>query len=312
MPIAKTKPKKELWEQTIEFSGPPKIGKTELASQFPNPLFILTEAGQGGRELNHWVHKDHKGSEPYIVNYHTDFDWVYRELSKDTQGFQTLVLDTVDIAEKIIIDGIVKENDAMTLHKGKLSFGVGKELFERRMREIINNFARLPMGKLYVSHLKESSITRDGGEPITTWKDTLNDSAKNIVHSAVDMILMLRKEGKQRWIYSEGDLVLEAGSRVQLPSRIPMGANGKEAYENLVKAFYSGNGNAQDTKDILITNCLKGEAYLSEKKIDGWEVDKRKNASRKKHLLFEDIQKASISNLEAYLQHLRIKAKDKK
>ena len=312
MPIAKTKAKKELWEHTIEFSGPPKVGKTELASYFPKPLFILTEPGQGGRELDHWIHPNHKSDEPYVVNYHTDFDWIYQELSKDTQGFQTLVLDTVDLAQNIIIDGIVKENDGTTLHKGKLSFGVGKELFERRMREVIKNFSSLPMGLVLISHLKETSITRDGGEPITAWKDTLNDHAKNIIHSAVDMILMLRKEGKQRWIYTEGDLILEAGSRVPLPARIPMGANGKEAYENLVKAFYSGNGDAQATKDKLVTNCLKGETYLSENKIDGWDVDKRKVASRKKHLLFEDIKKASISNLEAYLQHLRIKAKERR
>ena len=312
MPYAKTKPKKELWEQTIEFSGPPKVGKTELASCFPNPLFVLTEAGQGGRELDHWVHRDHKSDEPYIVNYHTDFNWIYDELSKDTHGFQTLVIDTVDKAEKIVVDGLVKENDSLTLHKGKLSFGVGKELFERRMREIITNFSKLPMGLVLISHLKETSINKDGGEPVTAWKDTLSDSSKNIVHSAVDMILMLRKEGKKRWIYSEGDLIIEAGSRISLPSRIPMGANGKEAYENLVKAFYSGNGDAQATKGILIDNCLKGEAYLSEHKIDGREIDKRRIASRKKHLLFEDIQLASISNLEAYLQHLRIKAKEKK
>ena len=312
MPIGKTKPKKELWEQTIEISSLPKVGKTELASHFPNPLFILTEPGQGGRELNHFVHEDHKGDEPYIVNYHTDFDWAYQELSKDTQGFQTLVLDTVDLAQNLIIDGIVKENNAMTLHKGSLSFGVGKELFERRMREVINNFAKLPMGLILISHLKESSITNPSGEQTTTWKDTLNDNAKNIVHSAVDMILMLRKEGKQRWIYTEGDLTIEAGSRIALPPRISMGANGQEAYENLVKAFYSDNGDAQDTKDKLVTNCLKGEAYLSENKVDGWEVDKRKTSSRKKHILFEDISKASISNLEAYLQHLRIKAKEKK
>jgi len=310
MPIAKTKPKKELHEQTIEFSGPPKIGKTDLASKFPKPLFILTEPGQGGRELDHWTHPNYPNDNPYVMRYHTDFDWIYQELSKDTMGFQTLVVDTIDNAQNIIIDGIVQENDGITLHKGKLAYGTGKELFERRMREVLIKLARLPMGLILISHLKETTITKDNSEPQTAWKDTLNDSAKNIVHSAVDMILMLRKEGRQRWIYTEGDLTLEAGSRIALPSRIPMGKTGEEAYENLIKAFYSGNSNKQQTQDALITACLKGEAYLSDNKIDKFNEDKRVLASRKKHLNFHDIDKASIINLEAYLQHLRIKAKN--
>lgn len=310
MPIGKTKAKKELHEQTIEFSGPPKIGKTDLASQFPKPLFILTEPGQGGRELDHWVHPNYPNDNPYVMRYHTDFDWLHKELSKDTMGFQTLVVDTIDTAQNIIIDGIIQENDSITLHKGKLSFGVGKELFERRMREVIHKLASLPMGLVLISHLKETTIRKENTEPITAWKDTLNDSAKNIIHSAVDMILMLRKEGKQRWIYTEGDLTLEAGSRIALPSRIPMGKTGAEAYENLIKAFYSGNSNKQQTVDKLVTSCLKGEAFLSENKIDSFDTDKRLMASRKKHLNFEDIDKASIINLEAYLQHLRQKAKN--
>jgi hypothetical protein len=309
VPIGKTKAKKELHEQTIEFSGPPKVGKTDLAARFPNPLFILTEPGQGGRELNHWMHSNYPNDNPYVMRYHTDFDWIYQELSKDTQGFQTLIVDTIDNAQNIIIDGIVQENDGITLHKGKLAYGTGKELFERRMREVIHKLASLPMGLILISHLKETTITKENTEPQTAWKDTLNDSAKNIVHSAVDMILMLRKEGKQRWIYTEGDLTLEAGSRIALPSRIPMGRNADEAYENLIKAFYSGNGNKQQTQETLITACLRGEAYLSDNKIDNFDTEKRVMASRKKHLNFQDISKASIINLEAYLQHLRQKAK---
>jgi len=91
-----------------------------------------------------------------------------------------------------------------------------------------------------------------------------------------------------------------------------MGKNGKEAYEGLASAFYSGNGNKQQTQDTLVTNCLKGEAFLSDEKIDNFDTEKRVMQSRKKHLNFEDISKASIVNLEGYLQHLREKAKGEK
>jgi len=310
MPIAKTKPKKELHEQTIEISGLPKVGKTDMASKFPKPLFLLTEPGQGNRELDHWVHPNWKSDEPYILQHAADFDWAIQELSKDTQGFQTLILDTGDNASVLVTEEILIDNDVPTLNEGTLSYGRGTKLFERRFREIMFKLAELPMGLVVITHQKETTISRPGKESQTAWKDTLNDHAKLIVHSMVDMILMLRKEGKQRWIYTEGDLTIEAGSRIALPEKIPMGNSGAEAYENFLNAFYCGNGNKQQTRETLITNCLKGEAFLSDNKIDNFDTEKRMMQSRKKHLNFEDIDKASIVNLEAYLQHLRIKAKN--
>jgi hypothetical protein len=310
MPTAKTKPKKELWEQTIEISGPPKIGKTDLASQFPNPLFVLTEPGQGNRELNHWVHKDWKSDEPYILQHESDFDWIVKELMEDTHEYQTLILDTGDNACVLVTENILTENGVQSLNEGSLSFGRGTKMFERRFRDIMFKLAKLPMGLVIITHLKETTISRPNKEPQTAWRDTLNDHAKLIVHSMVDMIFMLRKEGKQRWIYTEGDLSIEAGSRIALPERISMGKTSGEAYENLIKAFYSGNGNKKQTKDTLITAVLKGEAFLSDNKIDSFDTDKRVMNSRKKHLLFADIEKASLANLEAYLQHLRTKARN--
>jgi SpoVK/Ycf46/Vps4 family AAA+-type ATPase len=51
LPQAKTPPKKKMEEQTILIYGPPKIGKSTLASQFDNPLFLATEAGLNALEV---------------------------------------------------------------------------------------------------------------------------------------------------------------------------------------------------------------------------------------------------------------------
>jgi len=313
MPINKTKPKTELGQITGEISGPPKIGKTNLMSNFPNALFLLTEPGQGGLELNHWTPPGWSGDQ-YVIKTADDFDKIFMELSKDTQGFQTLIIDTVDNMANVITDTILKEYGIENLNDGALSFGKGTGLFERRLREYLHSLSSLPMGLWLVSHLKETTITRAGKEPETAWRDTLSDRAKLIVHSMVDVIWMLRKEGKQRWIYTEGDLTMEAGSRSMngrtLPERIPMGRNGKEAYQNIITAYYSGNGNKEMARKELITKILHGESYLSEHKIDNFEVEKRVMQSRKKHVMFEDLEKGSLENLEGYLEHLRVKAKE--
>jgi hypothetical protein len=313
MPVNKTKPKTELGQHTGEVSGPPKIGKTNLMSNFPNALFILTEPGQGGLELNHWTPANWNGDQ-YVIKTANDFDQIFIELSKDSQGFQTLIIDTVDNMANIVTDTILKEYGIENLNDGALSFGKGTNLFERRLREYLHAFASLPMGLWMVSHLKETTITRAGKEPETAWRDTLNDRAKLIVHSMVDFIWMLRKEGKQRWIYTEGDLTMEAGSRSMngkaLPERIPMGKSGKEAYQNIVTAYYSGNGDKAATRKELITRVLHGESLLSEKAIDSFDVEKRVMQSRKKHVGFEDLEKGSLETLEGYLQHLRLKYKE--
>jgi len=307
MPFAKTKPKKELYEQTIEISGAPKLGKTVIASMFPNPIFILTEPGQGDRELNHWKPKTWTSDETYIIKSCTDLDNAYLELCDCSGQFQTIVIDTVDNMSNIIIDDILKEHNIETLNDGAMAFGRGNNVFERKMRTFLHNFATLPMGLLMISHLKEISISRPGKEPLTAWRDTLNDKTKLIVQSMADMIFMIRKEGKERFIYTEGDLSVEAGSRIALPERIPMGKDGREAYQNLVTAFYGKNGDKKLAKDELTTRILKAEAYLAENKIDSFEVEKRVMQSRTKHLLFLDLDKASIENMQSYLQHLRNK-----
>ena len=308
MPFAKTKPKKELHEQTLEISGAPKLGKTELASHFPKPVFMLTEPGQGGRELVHWKPANWKSDEPYIIKSCTDFDNAYIELCDATNQFQTVIIDTVDNMANVIADDILKENAVESLNEGAIAYGRGHSIFEKRFRTYLHQFAKLPMGLVMISHQKEVSISRPGKEPLTAWRDTLNDRAKLIVQSMADMILMVRKEGKERFIYTEGDLSIEAGSRIALPERIPMGKSGTEAYQNLVTAFYGKNGNKKLAKDELVTRILKAEAYLAENKIDSFDTDKRANNSRLKHLLFEDIEKASIENMESYLQHLKNKA----
>lgn len=312
MPFAITKPKNQLHQQTIEMSGAPKIGKTVLASHFPKPLFILTEPGEGNRELPYWKPTKHKSDDTYIVSDYLDFENAYVELCDGEHDFQTLVIDTVDNMANLIVEGILKEHGIETLNDGAMAYGRGSAIFESRLRTYLYNFAKLPMGLILISHLKEITISRPNKEPQTAWRDTLNDRAKGIVHPLVDMILMLRKEGRERFIYTEGDLSIEAGSRITLPEQISMGNSGKDAYRNLVTAFYSGNTNKEVAKEKLVTEILKGESFLADNKIDKFDTDKRLMASRKKHLLFEEIEKASIENLESYLQHLANKVKKSK
>ncbi|PIP32065.1 hypothetical protein COX24_00215 [bacterium (Candidatus Gribaldobacteria) CG23_combo_of_CG06-09_8_20_14_all_37_87_8] len=93
-----------------------------------------------------------------------------------------------------------------------------------------------------------------------------------------------------------------------------MGENEQEAYQNLVKAFY-GNGQPSiatngRARESLLDRIRKGESYLAEKKIDNFDTELRIVNSRKKHCGVEDLEKAEVDSLEAYLQHLIDKTRE--
>ena len=309
MAISKTKPKKDLWELTVELVGPPKSGKTSLASCLPNPLFLFTEAGQGGKELNHWTPKGWSG-EVYILQSMADVDAAIAELSIDTQGFQTLVIDTIDNLVAMVAKDIADHHREEGLNWGNLGYGRGTDLLQQRIRSYISRMAKLKMGLWLLSHQQE--VKDDESRLI--WRDSLDNKSKLNVQSATDAIWFIKREGKKRVLCTEGEISIEAGSRIRLPERIPMGENEQEAYQNLVKAFY-GNGQPSiatngRARESLLDRIRKGESYLAEKKIDNFDTELRIVNSRKKHCGVEDLEKAEVDGLEAYLQHLIDKTRE--
>lgn len=79
--------------------GPEGVGKSTLASQFPNPLFLDVEGGTSRLDVartprpTSWAH----------------LKQIIGEIVKDQMGFQTLVIDTADWAEKLAIRQVCAE-----------------------------------------------------------------------------------------------------------------------------------------------------------------------------------------------------------
>lgn len=92
--------------------GPEGVGKSSLGAQFPKPVFIDVENGTA--QLN--VARTPKPSSWSMLR------GIVEELTKDTQGFQTLVIDSADWADKLAIDEIC----AKANKSGIEDFGYGK------------------------------------------------------------------------------------------------------------------------------------------------------------------------------------------
>lgn len=102
-------------EKALKFVvyGAEGIGKTTLASQFPDPLFIDTESGT--------YHLDVKRADPAPSSWSMLLGYV-NEVIRDPSVCSTLVVDTADWAERLCIEHVLAEHGA----KGIEDFGYGK------------------------------------------------------------------------------------------------------------------------------------------------------------------------------------------
>ena len=92
--------------------GTEGIGKSTFASNFPNPLFIDTEGSTTRLDV---ARTETPTSLEMLNNLLSDF-------KNDTQGYQTLVIDTIDWAEKLCAQSVCATNNK----KGIEDFGYGK------------------------------------------------------------------------------------------------------------------------------------------------------------------------------------------
>lgn len=92
--------------------APEGLGKTTLASQCPNPIFLDTESGSYHLDVARF---------PEIRGWH-DIVNAVAWLKENKDDFKTLVIDTVDWAERYLIEDICRRN-----HKNGIEdFGYGK------------------------------------------------------------------------------------------------------------------------------------------------------------------------------------------
>lgn len=92
--------------------GPEGIGKSTLASKFPDPVFIDTEGSTGRMD---------------VARFPAPTSWAMllqevQEVIKDPSICKTLIIDTADWAEKLCIEAICAERNV----KGIEDFGYGK------------------------------------------------------------------------------------------------------------------------------------------------------------------------------------------
>ena len=214
--------------------GPEGVGKTTLAAQFPEPLFIDTEGGTKYIDVNRLPAPTSWGMLLEEIKY----------ILQNTHLCKTLVIDTLDWAEMLCVNAIL----AKYQKKGIEDFGYGKgyiyakeefgrflnlleDIIEKGINVVVTAHAKIvkfeqpeESGAYDMWTLKLGQKTGSQTTPLVKeWCDMLLFCNYKIISVAADDTgKKYKAQGGKRVIYTMHSPCWDAKNRHGLPDEIPM------------------------------------------------------------------------------------------
>lgn len=222
--------------QKVVIYGTEGIGKSSLASQFPEPLFIDTE----GSTDNMDVARLDKPTSWIMLNNQIAF------IKANPTVCKTLVIDTIDWAESLCVDNLC----AMHGKKGIEDFGYGngyvyakeemgrflnklQDLIEIGINVVLTAHAQIrkfelpdEMGSYDKYELKLGKKTSSQTAPLVKeWADLLLFCNYKTYLVSQEKSTKKKAQGNQRVMYTEHKPAWDAKNRHGLPSELPLDYN---------------------------------------------------------------------------------------
>lgn len=244
LPTERSSPVKKLGGYTILLFGRKKIGKTCLASQFPNAMFLMFEPG--GKALS--IYQESMTSWRKFVR--------FVDLLIEDKKFNTVVLDTVDFAYDSCLEYVCSMLGID--HPADAGYGKGwnavKQEFIKQLKRLMNS----GKGIIFISHQKEKEIEDRRGRTKDVITNAMTGQGSEIITGLVDMWFNYDFEGRERILTILGDDTMDAGHRVKERFRytdstrirkLNLGKSEEEAYEIFVNAFNNQLDKPEEEKD---------------------------------------------------------------
>ncbi len=219
--------------------GEKKIGKTSLASKFPNAYFLMCEPG--GKWLK--IRKDD------VSDWRTLAQLLNQAIVDPT--IDTIVVDTMAKAYDYCFDYVLAKKKITT--PNALPYGEGWKAIEEEFVDRMERLLKCGKGVIFTAHATIASFQSRDGSEYNKLIPELAKAALRFTSSSVDLIAYYGYYGRDRYLTLRGSEILEAGHRMegyfQTPSgqalhSVPMGLTSQEAYNNFVRAF---NNQQEDT-----------------------------------------------------------------
>jgi hypothetical protein len=200
LPTKKSTKRTSINDQTILIYGSPKVGKSTFCSYFDNALFAAFESGHNFLEI---YKTDIKSWQEFLK--------LCALLIAHKHDFKTLIIDTVDIAHKLLTEDICVKEGITDI--SELGFGKGYTKVRNEFSRVIRKLTMYGIAVVFISHeiTKEAEV---GRRKIMLTDCSLPGSFAKDLKAMCDQILYFYfNEGGERKIRCIGTANVVAGDR---------------------------------------------------------------------------------------------------
>jgi hypothetical protein len=212
--------------------GPPGLGKTSLALEFPAPIMIDIEQGvPAGLDVHSFGEIDGYDAVVSAIG----------QLITDEHEFKTVVVDSLDKLEPLVWAKTCADNNWSSIEDP--GFGKGYVMTDAYWRTLFDGLNHLRrrrgMNIVMIAHSDVSRFDAPTTAPYSRYDIRLQKRALALVQDDVDAILFVNQEatlkdveigpkkkvthaegGGTRWIYAEGRPAMTAKNRYGLPDKL--------------------------------------------------------------------------------------------
>lgn len=186
LPTEPNMPVCNIGHETLWIYGPPGVGKTEFANQFPSVINLLLDA-TGTSKL--------KSYDVQILTW-DEMNGYGKALKADTR-FETVVVDRVEDALWLCARHVLKLNDIK--HESDFDQGKGWTLVKREFTNWLHNMAALGKGLIFISHDRAERIKNATGKDYNKFVPNVQGSYQSLLAGFFDHILYFS--------FAEGDRI---------------------------------------------------------------------------------------------------------
>ena len=231
--------KKVVWLYGVPFSG-----KSTLANNFPDPLFLNTDGNlkflPGGEppKVEIWNKVFVEGRQTKTILGWQIFKDVITELEKKQNDFKTIVVDLLeDVYEHCRLYMYDKKGWEHESDDSFRAWDMIRTEFLSTLKRLVNmDYENI----ILISHEDRSKdITRKSGDKITAIKPNLQDKVANKVAGMVDIVARVVADGDERILSFKTNEVIFGGGRLSVTDKvIPLD------YDEFMKVYDEANAKA--------------------------------------------------------------------
>ncbi len=248
--------------QKVVAYGPEGVGKSTLASQTPDPVFLDTEGGTHHLDV---VRIDSASSWEQI-------NAAVAELAKGGHGFRSLVIDTADWLEKRLVEHLCRKHNKDSIED--FGYGKGYVVLAEEFAKFLSSLDRLLARGIHIVFLAHSQVRKfeapDQAGSYDRFELKLSKQVAPLLKEWADVVLfanfvtrvaekdngrMRGVGGKERMLFANHTAAFDAKNRHGLPDKLPF------TIEALAPVFGAA---AESGGSVAATPALRNEPNTAE------------------------------------------------